>query len=208
MSKYTIIEDGSPFYIKFTFDGLNEIIAYINQVNQHIIDNKLDCYPMPYWANIPSPYNEELMSKLPFPAELDINPNRLGIWTSTPGLIPSAHKDGEKTRWGINFGVNVKDDKVPTEWFDEKELLAYELDDSKCDKGIGKRQLVDFNRDKHEPIKSVVLKQDEAILVNVDMFHTWNHTLSRNERVILTTRAKTHGDVYFDDVKKILFPDL
>lgn len=208
MTKYTIIEDGSPYFIKFKFDGLDEIVKQLNDVHDYISSQRPDCYVFSYWSNIPSPQCDEIMAKLPFPTELDISSSRLALWLSEPGWMPMAHKDGEKNRWGINFGVNIKDDKVPTEWYDEQEMLVYELDETKCSKGRGKRETKMFKRQNHVPIKTGTLLQNEAMLVNTDLFHSWNHLHSPHKRLTLVMRTTNPGDVYFDDVKRILFPEL
>ena len=47
--------------------------------------------------------------------------------------------------------------------------------------------------------------QGECILFNTEIFHDFDNSKSKNERMVLTLRDVEPGNVYFEDVKKRLF---
>jgi hypothetical protein len=135
--------------------------------------------------------------------DLILNHNRVSFFKSDPKLYYRAHKDGSNHRFSINYTLKILDDKCVTSWYSD-DLKKYPMDQFLLDNNKS-RECVGFKKENHTPIKSMVAQSNECILFNTDIFHDWDNSLSQNERIVLTLRSTTPGDVYFDDAKKLLF---
>jgi hypothetical protein len=198
--KYTIIEDCSPYYIRFTHDGIEDItdtclssiddVSFTSQFTHHRFD--LDTAG-------------KILNMVPFSKEIEFYQNRVSLFVSQPGLYYRAHKDGVDHRSGvhrfsINYTVKILDDKCVTSWYSDEECKNYPIDASRL-----AREAIGFKKANHTALKSMVAKPNECILFNTDIFHDFDNTASTNERIVLTLRSTRPGKIYFEDVKKILF---
>ena len=204
--KYTIIEDCSPYYIRFTHDGIEDVIERA----KHTFDtaelfktwsasNKfLHC-------RLSVEDGVELLDSIPFAKQMPMWEGRVSYFVSRPGLYYRAHKDGVDHRFSLNYTIEVLDDKCVTSWYSDTDLQQYQLDH--LSSGTS-RECIGFDKRQHSPVKSMVAKQGECILFNTDIYHDWDNSLSSNRRIVLTLRHKYTSSVYFDDAKKILFGGL
>ena len=197
---YTIIEDCSPYYIRFTHDGIEDVIDWCNKYTPPI--DKLS-FDFTHYILPPDKANN-LLAMIPIAKQIPLMKNRVSLFISKPGLYYRAHKDGLVNRFSINYMSKVIDDKCVTNWYSDEDLKDYPIDNlpSKWS-----RECEGFIKENHVPIKSLVAKQGECILFNTDLFHDWDNSSSQNERVVLTLRIieelKPH--TYFEDARKILF---
>ena len=197
--KYKIIEDCSPYYIRFTYDGMIEFNEYaLGVYNNFPWRNK---NPTFRHSMLPPDIGAEVLSKAPLTEELNFNPNRVSFFYTPPNLYYRAHKDGVDHRFSINHTVKILDDKCITSWYSDEVGKDYSIDYLNG----ASRELTGFVKEKHTPIKSMVAQQNECILFNTEIFHDWDNINSSNERIVLTFRSITPGSVYYDDVKQILF---
>jgi hypothetical protein len=197
---YTIIEDCSPYYIRFTHSGLDDIIKFckeqipdVDKINQTFIHHKL--------AEVDATY---LFSLLPMAKQMPLRHHRASLFITKPGRYYRAHKDGMADRFSINYTVQILDSKCVTNWYSDKDLKDYTIDNLP---GKVSRECVGFDKTKHTPIKSMVAKPNECILFNTDIFHDFDNSQSTSLRVVLTLRIMENiqGNTYFKDAKKILF---
>ena len=197
---FTIIEDKSPYYIRFTFDGAEDVMSYCRES----VKDKVFSRPGREFHH--HAYGEKRAADLlkltaPISDLIELKKDRISLFVTEPGYCYTAHKDGYDHRMSINFVVQVLDDKCVTSWYSDEELAAYPVDTEK----YVSREILEFDKTKHTPLMSMTAKQGECVLFNTDIFHDFDNSKSSNYRMVLTLRAKATGTVYFDDAKKILF---
>ena len=196
----SIIEDCSPYYIRFTHDGISDIIdTCLSSIDNVRFTEK--------WTHhrLHTDISEKILNIVPFSKDIVLNQNRVSLFVSQPGLYYRAHKDGLTNRFSINYTVKVLDDRCITSWYSDEDLRKYNIDNLATNNS---RECANFVKDDHTPLKSMTAKPGECILFNTDIFHDWDNTNSTNERIILTLRDKQPGKLYFEDIKKILFIDI
>lgn len=195
MLDFKIIEDCSPFYIKFYHSSTKPIIDKC----KHIINT----LQLPEWTfnnhKLPMSQGEEIVSLLPL--DLNFNLKRVSLFVTGPGYYYQAHKDGLDHRFSINYGIEISDDKCVTSWYDDNDLNNYEIEYFN-----GKsRECNEFIKHNHIPLKSMTLQEGEALLFNTDIFHDFDNSLSNHRRIVLTLRINRPGRTYFDDAKELIF---
>jgi len=193
---YKIIEDCSPYYIKFTWEDLQDTINFIS--NQTIDLNngiKEESY-IQYNFDMKTASN--IIYKLPMKNNLTLNYDRVALFITDPGEKSSIHKDGAETRYSINIPVSILDNKCVTEWFSNESLKDFTQRNNEYSR------IVDA-ASRPNPIKTMCMKSNECVLFNTDIYHSWDNSNSANSRIILTLRDIDVANVYFDDVKKMLF---
>lgn len=195
--KLTILEDCSPYYIRFTHEGIEDVLNFVrNRIPETKNFSNFKHYRL-------LPYDsKELCSKLPFKEQLNLMIHRMSLFISKPGLYYRAHKDGLNHRFSINYTIKIMDDKCVTSWYSDEDLKNYKIDNLSTNSS---RECIGFNKRNHIPIKTMIAKQGECILFNTEIFHDWDNTQSENERIVLTLRVNNPDKIYFDDAKKILF---
>ena len=194
---YEIIEDCSPYYIRFTHDGLYNIIDLVGQNFK---------YPRTENGFEHIAFSEEIgskiLTKVPFADQLKLMKERVSLFFTRPGHYYRAHKDGNNNRFSINYTVLVADDKCVTSWYGEELKDLYPVDTH----NNTSRECEGFIKDNHIPLKTMTAQPNECILFNTEIYHDWDNSKSTNNRVILTLRtAPTNREIYFEDVRKILF---
>ena len=196
--KIEILEDCYPYYVRFTHEGIEELISASaevvkdkkfffkfshNRFNRDDAERMLECCPLKDYFN------------------LDVN--RVSMFVSQPGLYYRAHKDGMNHRFSINYTVKILDEKCVTSWYSDEDLARYSIDNLQ---NSNSRECIGFNKSKHTPIKTMVAKPGECVLFNTDIFHDWDNSESENERMVLTFRLASYDDPnsYFEDARKII----
>jgi hypothetical protein len=196
MSKFTIIEDCSPYYIRFTHDGIDNLIEYCKNSIPNL-EKGFRHYVLP-------PHEAKAVLKLtPISKLMPLQYNRVSLFMSAPGIYYRAHKDGLADRFSINYTLVINDDECITSWYGDTDLAQYPIDTL----GGLSRECIGFNPSNHKPLKSMTAKPGVCILFNTDIFHDWNNTKSTNNRIVLTLRINEplRSGTYFEDAKKILF---
>lgn len=194
---YTIIEDCSPYYIKFIHDGIDDIVKLCNSISDNTEYTKGFTH-----QRLELDIAETVLKLVPMSKQLSFLKPRVSLFVTQPGHYYRAHKDGLNHRIGINYMIKVLDNKCITSWYSDDDLKNYPIDNlpSKIS-----READGFIKENHLPLKSTSFVQGECVLFNTDIFHDFDNTQSTNERVILTLRLSNPGDQYFNDVKEVLF---
>jgi hypothetical protein len=197
--KYEIIEDCSPYYIRFTHTGITDIIHYCNEC----IPNLKNLTGFTNYG-LSEDKSLHITSLVPMSQQMSLMKDRVSLFISKPGLYYRAHKDGMCNRFSINYTIRVLDDKCITNWYSDDDLKDYTIDNLR---NFSSRECTGFVKKNHIPIKSMIAKQGECILFNTEIFHDWDNTISTNERVVLTLRIieELKPQTYFEDARKILF---
>lgn len=203
MSKFTIIEDCSPYYIRFTHDDIDKLIDYCKTCLPSLESMRWRFGGFNHCVMSPLQVNNILL-KTPISKLMPLQTDRVSLFISKPGLYYRAHKDGLNHRFSINYAIKIDDDKCVTNWWSDEDLAHYAIDNLP---NFSSRECVGFDPKNHIPLKSMIAKPGEAILFNTEIFHNWDMTASENYRVILTLRIKEPltGKTYFEDAKKIIF---
>ena len=194
---YTIIEDCSPYYIRFTYNDIVNVINACKGIAESTV------YTKPFTHHrFDKNIGEEIIKLLPMSNQLKFIKERVSLFVTQPGFYYREHKDGLNHRCSINYTVKILDDKCLTSWYSDNDLKEYEIDNLASKTS---REAIGFDKAKHVPLKSMIAVQNECILFNTDIYHDFDNSKSQNERIVLTLRLENPGDMYFDNVRKILF---
>jgi len=202
--KYTIIEDCSPYYVRFTYDGLDKVIDYCKK-------NMPVGIRMPFHQHdFPLDQGNHLLSLVPMAEKIAFRPTKISLFMTKPGLYYRAHKDRDYPEdyppgilksevcdlFSFNFPIQV-DDACVTSWYSDEDLKDYEIVKGRC---------IGFDPKKHTPLKSVVAKPNECLLFNSSIFHDYDNRKSAQWRVIFVLRIiEELQHTSFEDAKKIIF---
>lgn len=199
MSQFNIIEDCSPFYIRFTHPGLTELVEYCKSIMPNLESMKdFNHY------RLPEDKAKSVLSRTPISSLMPLQEDRVSFFITTPGKYYRAHKDGLADRFSINYPLIISDDACVTNWYSDTDLKDYPIDNLPT---LTSRECVGFDKTKHTPIKTMTAKPGECILFNTEMFHDFDNSKSSNIRVVLTLRIRIplRSRTYFKDAKKIIF---
>jgi hypothetical protein len=209
---FKIIENCSPYYITFTYDGLTEYIQTLQNIaslNEFTASNN-------YCVNaikeiLPTYLTEDSYITNPEHLKLIIDNNpcfsllnlekSAAFLTTLPGTKSVVHYDIAGTtqkpvRVRINYPVFIYDNKCITNWYGNEKIVAYNK----------LPEVAHISYSNPPLLKSTHLSQDYAMLINTSIYHNWDNTLSNNKRTILGTRPDIdHINVTFEDFRKILF---
>jgi len=193
----TVIEDCSPYYIRFRFDQLEKIISLIKSEEHKLIIKSQGSY---IHKNFPENVTRELISCLPRQFKFDFITS--AIFETPPGGGSGIHKDGKDNRISFNIPILVNDDKCVTYWYDEEQFGHLPF---KGDLSYTRNVNADHNNlSKFMSLKSMVAQENEMILFNTDIFHSWKNYSSEHVRKMFVLRIKDRDNIYFNDAKKIL----
>jgi hypothetical protein len=206
---FTIIEDCSPYYIRFKYADSEKVIAMCNDL--------LHTYKFDHdrFLTVDDDTGAKVIEATGLSPYLDLMTQRVTMFYTKGGYKSPVHKDGSNHRISINFGVKILDSKCETAWYSDVIAPDYTPDyvdlternkfnGVKAAKVIDSREFQDFDEAIHKPIKRFTMKQGEVVLFNTDVWHRWNNR-SDAERCILTLRVKKPGNFFFKDAKKVLF---
>ena len=193
---YTIIEDCSPYYIRFKWAGLQEIINFISQQPLE----KEEKYPGYQNQWLTREAAEKTNDTLPF-KNLGLRLTRFCIFDTYPDGGMGIHTDGTNNKVGINIALQILDDKCITAWYDDEQFKDWPVDTSRWGNNI----LRDWRKAATYPtLKTMNLRPNEAVLLNTAIYHNvWNKN-SPNNRILLTLRPYKNI-LPFSVIKKIMF---
>lgn len=127
------------------------------------------------------------------------------MFVTQPGVYYRPHRDGLGLKMGINYMIDIKDDKCITSWYSLEEFEGRPIDNLVNNNS---REIADFywkEYKDHKPLKSFTAQQGDVILFNTDLYHDVNNVFSKNERIILTLRSSLWKQPSFEEARKIIF---
>jgi hypothetical protein len=195
---YTIIEDCSPYYIRFTWNGLDELINVISS-SQAILYKEENGYKHLNYSFVDA---IKIIDKIPLKNNINFRLERVAIFETPPGGGCGIHKDGIDNRVSINIPIEILDENCITSWYSDDISVTNPTQANTYTRNIFENYK---NLDQFKSLKTMIAKPNEAVLFNTDIFHAWDNTLSTNYRKILTLRSLNQGEIYFEDVKKLLY---
>jgi len=199
---YTIIEDNSPYYIKFNMPNAKEIASICSDTCNRNFNRYFESVALQQSDAI------QIINLIPEFKNLKLLSQRLNLFISKPGLYSPPHKDGANMQFGINIPVEIADENCITNWYTDQSLSEYKYytgPDHLLAKVRQVRQVHGYQVDDVTPAASTIMKPNECLLFNVNHFHDWDNRTSSNRRIVLTLRPSDSGVLTFDDAVKILF---
>lgn len=195
---YTIIEDCSPYYVRFTFDGLEEIINFIKSKPTELIRQSPGYRHEHYSIDDAN----KIISMLPMSNLIKFKNQRAALFNTPPGGGCGIHKDGGEAKVSFNIPIKISDDACLTYWYSDEELKDLPLN---LVGGYSRNVWSNWkDLSKFTPMKTMTARPDEMILFNTDIYHCWTNEHSPNSRKLLTLRA-VDTSIYFDQMRKIIF---
>ncbi len=197
-SDFTIIEDCSPYYVRFTHNNIAELIQVANDAIKDV-----KCHRKFTHYRLDAEAIEKIIALCPLYNYFRLSKTRLTAFISQPGLYYRAHKDGLNHHFSINYTLQIQDDKCVTSWYSDEDLAEYKIDNLQTNNS---RECIGFDKRKHTPLKTMVAQPGECILFNTEIFHDWDNTNSSNQRAVLTLRLIDYSlpGSFFNDARETL----
>jgi len=203
--QFEIIEDCSPYFIRYTHTGSDEVIERCKEEKSLYLDSSSKKLKFINYR-LPEPTGIEILNKVYGAKELSLISKRVSLFVTQPQYYYRPHRDGLAVPMGINYNVDIIDNKCVTSWYDNNAFIGRPIDNLPSNTS---REIADYNRrlekDTIKPVKSMTAKQGEVVLFNTDLFHDVDNTNSPNERTILTLRSSLFEKLNFMQARKILF---
>ena len=208
---FTIIQDCSPYYITFTYEGLPAYTKQLQDIaNQSQFKNSYNNCVAAIQEAIPSYDTDELYVNTEENLKIVIDDNPLSsllhldrnaaYLTTLPKVKGPIHTDEDgklKTPvpFRINYPVFINDDKCITSWYSSAGIVKYEK----------LTFMADVNLSKPKKLISTHFSQDYAVLFNTTIYHDWDNTQSSNSRTMMGIRPRSESTLTFDNARKLLF---
>jgi hypothetical protein len=202
--EFQIIEDCSPYYIRYTHTHLEKVIELSKEYKKNYIDNLTDKEKFMH-IKMPEDSGTNVLSYVYKAEALKLNKKRVSLFVTQPRHYYRPHKDGLAVKVGINYNIDIRDKFCVTSWYSDESFLNRPIDNL----GGTSREIGDYNRywEKNviKPVKSMTATVNEAVLFNTDLYHDVDNVFSYNERTILTLRSLLFENLDFLQARKILF---
>jgi hypothetical protein len=195
---HTIIEDCSPYYIRFMFDGLQDIIDLVRTRPTNMI--------MRFEGYYHEHYSEDdantIISMMPMSKKIKFRNKRAALFNTPPGGGCGIHKDGGNAKVSFNMPIEISDNMCLTHWYNDSNFKDLSLEQVG---GYSRNIWKDWKKlDQFDPVKTMIAKPNEMILFNTEIYHCWTNQNSLYNRKILTLRA-VDTSIYFEQMRKIIF---
>jgi hypothetical protein len=196
---YTIIEDCSPYYIRFSFDKLQDIIEFVKDQPTELIRQSPGYSHEHYSVEVA----DTIISMLPMSNVIKFKNQRAALFNTPPSGGCGIHKDGGDAKVSFNIPIEILDGDCVTHWYSDEEVKDLPLNPA-----LGRysnnvwgnwKDLGQFTS-----AKTMTAQPSEMILFNTDIYHCWSNEHSKNSRKLLTLRA-VDTSLYFEDMRKLIF---
>jgi len=197
--KHTIVEDSSPFYVKFTHDGLDKIISICQDELKKVPEVKTFLH-----HTLSIGVGKKILDLLPLSKKINFQEERVSLFISAPGYKHYVHIDGASV--SINYGVSIVDNKCITNWYADNDIVNnFKITpDLPWNRALIEKS--EFDKNKQLPVKSFLHKQQEAVIFNSSRYHDFDNSNSKEYRSVLTLRL-VNKNITLEDVKKIMFEE-
>jgi hypothetical protein len=177
----TIIEDCDPFYVNFTHAGVAEII---NLCQKEL--TKIPKVVTFLHHKLPTEVSKKILNLIPFSEKIKFQEDRVSLFISAPGYRHCIHIDGASV--SLNYGISIVNDKCVTNWYSNTDINSNfkVTPDMPWNRAV--IDISEFDKNKQVPIKSFTQKQQQVVLLNTLMYHDFDNSSSKDDRVILTLR--------------------
>jgi hypothetical protein len=201
---YTLLEDRSPYYIKFTYNNLDRFVATARELYQD--QNKLIARKSVTGNEIEfnqaqDVYSDKLIKLTPFGASLKLK--HVFFFKCVPGMFFDAHVDSHAC-FHVNYPITLLDQAGYNHWYNNDMIEAKYLN-GVPDATKGFSHIKNFDPD-YAPSQSVVFAPNEAMLFNTKIYHSIDNRASRHERMVMALRPG-NSEMSFDQARACLFND-
>lgn len=194
--QHEIIEDHSPFYIKFTHPGQAEIIDLCRQELAKIAPVKVFRH---HAVNLP--LAREIIALVPLSRQMVFMEHRVSLFVAAAGYRHEVHIDPAPV--SINYGVLIQDDLCETRWYSAEDIESnLTVKSNDINRAIIDHS--DFAQRPQQPQKSLRMQQGEAVIFNSSKYHAFDNSQSPHPRCILTLRL-FNKNTGFDSVTQTMF---
>lgn len=194
-----VIEDCSPYYIRFSFKKLDTIVSFV-KTKLDLLDTLYSDYY--FHRNFPIGIGEIIISLLPDDFKFDFMTERVSIFETPPRGGCGIHKDGKDHRVSFNIPIEINDDRCVTYWYDDDQFKNFPYYGNL---NYGRMVVPNFKLQYNfTHCKSMIAIPNEMVLFNTDIYHSWHNNSNDHSRKILNLRVKEPGVLYFEDAKRIL----
>ena len=196
---FNIIEDCSPFYVRFTFTGIESFTTYVKSLPS-------ECFKRApksgyIHSDIIGNEVETVLKKLPLSQKFEFVKHRVGIFDTFPYGGCGIHKDGINRKVSVNIPIEIHNELCITKWYDDSLFKGSEILGLPYTRNV----FENFTKMQSFPYtKEMVAKMGEAIIFNTDIYHSFDNTKSSDWRRVLTLRLV--DNISFQQAKEILFP--
>ena len=196
MTKFKIIEDCSPYYIKFTYPEYAEDFKLMKDIS-----DTLTFSPWRYDKPTTINYHAANLDKKQkdYISENNECAKVLGLkmcgfnMTGKHGL-GAIHLDRNKLGpcpYKVMYGVKILDDTCVTSWYNSEDVTPVD------------NFYIDNDTPEPTPVATTILTVNEAVLFNTGIYHKWVN-YGTNDR-ILSNFYDPSGTTTFEEAKNILF---
>ena len=219
---YKIIENRSPYFVKFYIDNIEEIKKFVNECLQNLnTDNSIEKRNVPSYQHLNLKINDaqKVIDMFPLSKSFKFEKERVAVFVTPPYGGGGIHKDGPETdltkrvsygphNISFNIPIEIWDNACKTKWFDDEMFDKWEnlTSHTKYSRNV----FLDFTKtDQFSPAAETIMSDDCVMLINTEKWHTFYNN-GPNIRKILTIRlAKSERQNYdFSSVaKKILYEE-
>jgi hypothetical protein len=199
---FNIIEDCSPFYVRFTFTGIESFTTYVQSLPSECFKRS----PKPKLGyihfDIIGSEVETVLKKLPLSQKFKFVKHRVGMFDTFPYGGCGIHKDGSNRKVSFNIPIEIHNELCTTKWYDDSLFEGSEILGLPYSRNVFR----DFTKMQSLPYtKEMIAKMGEAIIFNTDIYHSFDNTKSNDWRRVLTLRL-VDDNISFQQAKEILFP--
>jgi len=194
---YRIIEDCSPYYVSFTFEGLTDIIDFAKTRPTELI-RQCPGFSHNHYSIKDA---DTIISMLPMSDVVTMQNQRAAVFHTPPEGGCGIHKDGIENKVSFNIPLEILDDKCLTHWYTDEEVNELPPNPLGGYARIVWRDWQDLDR--FNPVKSMIARPNEMVLFNTAIYHCWTNK-SVNTRDMLTLRLIDRS-LYFEEIRNLIF---
>jgi hypothetical protein len=200
---FTLIEDCSPFYVRFTFTGIETFIDHMKSLSPDCFNRKRNTGYI--HSDVKVTEVETILKKLSLSDKFEFVKNRVAIFDTLPYGGCGIHKDGRNRKVSLNIPIEIHDDLCVTKWYDDSLFEGMKVTGLPYSRHVFPifPNIIEMQKIPHS--KEMIAKIGEAVIFNTDIYHSFDNTKSSNWRRILTLRL-VDDNISFQQAKEILFP--
>lgn len=196
MQTLKLIENRSPYFIKFELPNLEDIkkrvmqsLAIKTATMKKDDGNLSKTYSH---VNLDPIDGQKIIDMFPLSKLYNFDANRVALFITPAYGGGGVHKDGpvlEKGRLGphnisFNIPIKISDDKCVTKWYDDQTFEKEKIQHSRYSRNV----FLDFtNTDKFEAKAQTIMDANNVLFMTTEQWHSFYNN-SRHTRIVLTLR--------------------
>jgi len=193
MQTLKLIENRSPYFIKFELPNLEDIKKLVMQIKTATMKKDDGNLSKTYsHVNLDPIDGQKIIDMFPLSKLYNFDADRVALFITPAYGGGGVHKDGpvlEKGTTGphnisFNIPIKISDDKCVTKWYDDQTFEKEKIQHSRYSRNV----FLDFtNTDKFEAKAQTIMDANNVLFVNTEQWHSFYNN-SRHTRIVLTLR--------------------